>query len=184
MLHAAAVTMAHITLLKCLPQTIESVVLNTSVLVNRMPTNRVSIVNDTLDNRSITRRFANVRVLVATIAKPSPQRIRLDGQFLILSLNEVFERNLIAESYTVLRVGNIILHHPLGFDYIKSVLMSVKDRPLVFFVAVNVCAVREMAAHIKLALRRNCQHLYKLAFRADDFITNLQIAVVLPPTSC
>ena len=175
--------MAHIAFLKCLSQTRESVVLNTGVLVNRMPTNRVSIVNDALDNHSITRRFTNIRVLIATIAKPCAQCVRLNRQFLIFSLDKIFERNLIAESYTVLCVGNIILHHPLSFDNIKSVLMAVKDRPLVVFVAVNVCAVREMATHIKLALRRNGQHFYKLTFRADNFIADLQIAVILPATS-
>ena len=176
--------MAHIAFLKCLSQTRESVVFNTSVLVNRMPTNRVSIVNDALNNYPITRRLANIRVLVAAIAKPCAQCVRLNRQFLIFSLNKIFERNLITESYAIFCIGNIILHHPLGFDHIKSVLMAVKDRPLVVFVAVNVCAVREMASHIKLALRRYSQHLYKLAFRTDNFIANLQIAVILPPTSC
>ena len=175
--------MAHIAFLECLSQARESVVLNASILMDSVPANRVSIVNNTLNNHSITRRFANIRVLIATIAKPCTQCVRLNRQFLIFSFDKIFERNLIAESYTVLRVGNIIFHHPLGFDYIKSVLMPVKDRPLVVFVAVNVCAVREMASHIKLALRRYSQHLYKLAFWTDNFITNLQIAVILPAVS-
>ena len=176
--------MAHIALLKCLSQTRESVVLNTSVLVNRMPTNWVSIVNDALHNYPITRRLANIRVLVAAIAKPCAQCVRLNRQFLIFSLDKIFERNLITESYAIFCIGNIILHHPLGFDHIKSVLMAVKDRPLVVFMAVNICAVGEMATHIKLALRRNGQNLYKLTFRADDFITDLQISVILPATPC
>ena len=165
--------MAHIAFLKCLSQARESVILNASVLMNSVPANRVSIINDTFNNHPITRRLANIRVLIATITKPSAQRIRLNGQFFILSLNKIFERNLITESYAIFCIGNIILHHPLSFDHIKSILMAVKDRPLVVFMAVNVCAVREMAADICIILRRYCQHLHKLTFWADNFITDL-----------
>ena len=63
--------MAHIAFLKRLSQTRESVIFNASTLVNRMPANRVSIVNNALYNHSITRRFTNIRVLIATITKPS-----------------------------------------------------------------------------------------------------------------
>ena len=58
--------------------------------------------------------------------------------------------------------------------------MTVKDRPLVVFVTVNICAIRKVAADVCIIFWRYRQHLYKLAFRADNFIANLQTAVILP----
>ena len=67
----------------------------------------------------------------------------------------------------------VIGYHLFGLDYIESVLVPVINRPFVVFMAINVSAISKIAAHVKLTLRRNSQHFYKLTFRADDFITDL-----------